>query len=135
MRMAFLRLIVAVLSLLAAGCAENQSRWDRVGVSGKVTFEGRPVADGSISLRPSAGTQGPASGAKIEDGKYAIPVEQGPATGRYTAMLTIVVPDSPDARQRQQRPTPPGMKQFPETHRFEREVDFEADRHTHDFSL
>lgn len=56
----------AVLVGLLAGCADGKAT-----VSGTVSFNGEPVARGSISLLPADG-KGSASGATIENGRYVV---------------------------------------------------------------
>ena len=52
-------------------------------VSGKVTFQGRPVENGKIRLIPAEGTIGPVSGARIENGQYLITNKGGVPIGKH----------------------------------------------------
>jgi hypothetical protein len=78
------RLIVAMLlcSWLAAGCGKSDGR---LALSGTVTFDGQPVDGGSIAFLPEGeGTADkPKLGARIEEGKYAIPAAKGALPGTY----------------------------------------------------
>jgi len=60
--------IVAVAGLIAlAGCGGGPPTGD---VGGTASFEGVPIADGSITFHPLDG-KGPTTGDKIVDGKYS----------------------------------------------------------------
>jgi hypothetical protein len=78
-------LSVGVLAcLLGAGCGGKTA--DRAGVSGKVTFDGQPVAAGQVVFEPQgAGRMGIA---QIVDGAYTMPPEQGPTAGEYVVRIT-----------------------------------------------
>ena len=54
---------------------------DRGAVTGTVSFEGKPIDQGSILFVPVAGKAGSSSGAAITDGKFSIPQEKGPVVG------------------------------------------------------
>jgi hypothetical protein len=64
-----------------AGCGDAGP--ERAEVLGKVTFEGTPVASGSIAFIPAPGTTGPSVGGAINDGAYRIARSQGPVLGSY----------------------------------------------------
>ena len=66
-------LLLTWLALLA-GCGGSDA------IEGIITFDGKPMASGSIRLTPIEG--GPTAGAAIEDGKYSI---ENLAPGRYKA--------------------------------------------------
>jgi hypothetical protein len=71
--------------LLCVGCHEDDTR---VPVSGTVTQNGQPVKEGKITFAPAEGTNGPAAGASIENGRYRIPAAEGPGTGSYFISVT-----------------------------------------------
>lgn len=56
--------------MLAAGCGDSTA------VSGRVTYEGRPLAKGLISFVPSDG-QGPSCGGAIANGQYRVALSAG----------------------------------------------------------
>ncbi len=66
------RLGALVLALcLVPGCGKPSS------VSGRVTYEGENVADGTITFLPADG-KGPSAGGKITDGRYTVsPITPG----------------------------------------------------------
>jgi hypothetical protein len=76
--------LAALLILLGglAGCAPEPS------VSGEVTLDGVPLADGSIAYIPADG-QGTSGGAKIANGKYTLQTSAGPKTVRIHSPKVI----------------------------------------------
>jgi hypothetical protein len=76
-------LLMAMLAASAVGCSKGS---DRASVSGKVTFDGQPVASGQIAFEPR-GT-GRLGIAQIADGAYKMAAEQGPTPGEYVVRIT-----------------------------------------------
>jgi hypothetical protein len=70
-----------LLGVFLIGCADDGL--DRAEVHGQVTVDGQPIEQGSISLVPQPGTEGPAVGTAIEDGTYAFDHSDGPLPGSY----------------------------------------------------
>jgi hypothetical protein len=73
----------AFLSLLAvalAGCSESGPA--RAPIQGRVTLGGKPLTGGRIVFTPSAPNQGPATSARIVNGEYALPLDEGPIVGK-----------------------------------------------------
>jgi hypothetical protein len=61
-----------VLALLAVVLVASCDRGPRTGeVSGKVSYDGKPLESGAINFFPSDGTT-PTAGGIIKDGKYAV---------------------------------------------------------------
>ncbi|NLE39896.1 MAG: hypothetical protein GX621_17905 [Pirellulaceae bacterium] len=73
----FLLLVAAVAA--ASGCGENR----RQGIEGTVTFDGRPIPNGNISFIPQGDARGPAAGAVIKDGRFAIDPAKGTFAGTF----------------------------------------------------
>ena len=71
----------ALLLLCALGCGGGGA--DRASVAGTVTYEGQPIAAGSIAFIPVDAASGPTAGATIENGRYTIDAAQGPAPGAH----------------------------------------------------
>lgn len=70
-----------VLSSLFGGCGDPQGRQ---GLSGKITFRGSPLPQGSIQFESAeADTSAYASGALIRNGAYEIPEKSGLPPGSY----------------------------------------------------
>lgn len=74
--------------LLAAGCGSGGA--GRLSVSGKVTYQGRPVPAGSVTFEPDAsrGASGPGAVAEIKDGRYRTPSGKGPTAGPHRVRIT-----------------------------------------------
>ncbi|MDY0165632.1 MAG: hypothetical protein RBS80_03765 [Thermoguttaceae bacterium] len=78
-----LRLAWVVLcgcAVVALGCGSGGDGPQRYNLSGTVTFDGKPVPYGTISMAPdtSKGNSGPGSFAQIRDGRYQ--TERGAGT-------------------------------------------------------
>jgi len=72
-----LRLVLlAALVLALAGCGGH-----KVHVWGEVSYDGKPVASGTIEFVPVDGTRGPSTGGMIVDGRYDVPAKVGPLPG------------------------------------------------------
>lgn len=84
-------LVLIAILIAASGCSESEQ--GRYPISGKVTFQGRPVPVGFIHFVPDTakGGSGPAAGAPIHLGAYATPPGLGTAGGPHR--VTIVGQD------------------------------------------
>ncbi len=92
---AFLFVGLAMWSLIGCGSGSRP-----IPMRGEVTFDGRPVEEGTITLTPTDGHTGPGTGGTITNGRYEIPGNVGPTTGgKYRveisgyAKLGKMVPD------------------------------------------
>jgi len=63
----------------AAGCG-GSSAHPRAAVSGKITFDGEPLSQGTITFVPLE--EGVAASGEITNGQFSIPTEQGPSPGK-----------------------------------------------------
>jgi hypothetical protein len=73
------------LAATIAGCGGSTD----IPISGEVTLDGRPVAGpATIAFYPEPGTNSPNAGGEIVDGKYSIPAEKGPSTGKFRVEIT-----------------------------------------------
>lgn len=79
--------VCTLLSLCFVGCGADTG--GRIGVSGKVTFQGKPLASGTIEFSPTDGKGSP-SGSTIADGEYSVPAAQGLMPGNYTVKISAV---------------------------------------------
>lgn len=77
-----LTICLFVVSLSLSGCGEGSPYSN---VSGTVTYQGQPVANGEIRMTPDSnqGNQGPAVVAIIKDGAYSTPEGKGVVGGIY----------------------------------------------------
>lgn len=66
----------------STGCQPEGDEWPRAAVQGKVTLDGKPLPSGNVTFFPAGGTKGPAAGAEIVDGQYALDAYQGPVVGK-----------------------------------------------------
>jgi hypothetical protein len=71
-----------------AGCGAGGDDLPRQAVSGTVTFDSQPLAQGRIEFEPASPDAKIAAGGEITDGKFAIPRDQGPTPGDYRVMIT-----------------------------------------------
>ncbi|HEY4262548.1 MAG TPA: hypothetical protein VGM98_20465 [Schlesneria sp.] len=81
--------------IVLSGCGGTpKDPLGRQSVSGKVTLDGKPIDQGSISFQPVVDT-GPAtaSGATITNGQYKIPAESGLAPGDYRVVILSPEPE------------------------------------------
>jgi hypothetical protein len=78
---------VAMLCVLAVatGCGKKDP-FGRQPLKGFVTWEGKPIKIGTISLEPAEG-QAAGAFAPIRDGAFDIPRSAGPCPGRYNVWL------------------------------------------------
>ena len=74
--------MLLIITLFMVGCGSN-----RFPVAGEVTFDGKPVEQGTISLEP-VDRQGPTTGGKITDGKYRLEGDAAPLPGKKTVRIS-----------------------------------------------
>ena len=74
------------LAVLGLGCSESDGL-NRKAIQGKVTVDGRPVPNGSVSFEPLF-SGGVGSGAVVSQGAYSIAQEQGLPPGKYRVRIT-----------------------------------------------
>lgn len=81
------RLFAGLTTLALAGCGASQG--GNI-VSGQVTFDGQPLANGQIVFEP----QGPGkmSIAQINNGSYRLPASFGLQAGKYVVRITSLRP-------------------------------------------
>jgi hypothetical protein len=80
-------LIAACVVPAVCGCGAKSTR---LGVEGRVTFDGTPIPEGKISFIPLAGTSSPTAGATIRDGEFAVPREKGLRPGKFRVEIRAV---------------------------------------------
>jgi hypothetical protein len=74
-----------VVAAFCPGC----SRHGGVPIQGEVTFDGKPVEKGTISLEPADGN-GPVAGGRITAGKYQLTGVGAPLPGKKIVRITAV---------------------------------------------
>jgi hypothetical protein len=80
--------VVATVLLIVTGCA-GEDPLGRHAISGTVTLNGAPLAQGSISFQPVDGAA-TASGDVIVDGKFSIEPELGLPAGKFLVQINGV---------------------------------------------
>jgi hypothetical protein len=73
--------LLALATGISGGCGPSGP--PRVEISGKVTWDGKPLETGTISFIPDEGQTGPMAGAQIVQGGYQIRADQGPTLGGH----------------------------------------------------
>jgi hypothetical protein len=68
------------------GCGPTTSL-EKVIVSGEVTYNGAPIANGDVLFYPMPGTTGPMSGASIKDGRYMVDAKGGVPVGEHLVRI------------------------------------------------
>jgi hypothetical protein len=85
----FRRAAGAALALSLAvlvGCGGGNKR---AAVEGTVTYDGKPIDNGTITFVPDGGGDRPKSSGSVRDGKYSIGAgEGGPMPGKYKVEIT-----------------------------------------------
>jgi len=123
--------------LLVAGCGSEMPS-----VSGVVTFEGKPLAEGTLQLFPVGQTPGRGAAATIKAGSYAISDEKNLAPGEYRVSITATRETGRSYRNPEPQPGEPAM--LPEMVQYvpasfntksKLQVKIEAEKNKHDFSL
>lgn len=89
------RQLTVCLLLILAGCGDSLAPVDnlpRQAVSGTVTLDGQPLAQGKIQFNPVTVADGPTAFAVVEikDGKYAINRVMGPVPGKYKVSISTL---------------------------------------------
>lgn len=75
--------------LLLQGCGGDPL--GRYAISGSVSVDGAPLANGNISFQPTE-SQPTSSGAVVTGGKFSIPREAGLVAGKYRVVVNAAVP-------------------------------------------
>ena len=73
----------SIVCLLLAGCGDANPRR---AVSGTVTLDDAPLEQGSILFSPLA--SGPSAGGEIQQGRYELAGDRGPAPGSYRVEIS-----------------------------------------------
>ena len=109
MRSGYLMLLIGVAAALLpalTGCAKSDGI-PRVPLSGSVTFQGEPVADGQVRFIPKPGTTAPLTIATISNGRYDTAGSGGVPVGQHRVEIRAydpgtAAPKGPDDPRRKQ---------------------------------
>jgi hypothetical protein len=85
MRVIQLGVLTALLAL-CLGCGSKTIR-----IEGTVTYNGKPISEGTIEFLPIEGTSGPSVGGKIKEGRYEFSTDKGLTRGgRYQVLISAL---------------------------------------------
>ncbi len=73
--------------VFASGCGQ-QGASGRQAISGSVTFQGKPLDQGTIQIISVDPAKQAISGGMIKDGKFSIPADKGLAPGKYRVRIS-----------------------------------------------
>ena len=96
--------------LAAIGCSPSKDDLPREPVAGTVTIDGQPLPEAAIQFTPTGETKATGVVAKVEDGKFSIPREEGLVPGAYMVSISHAEQqDGPSAKGKRagSRSTPP----------------------------
>ncbi|MEO7402650.1 MAG: hypothetical protein ABIU95_03170 [Burkholderiales bacterium] len=97
-----------VLAASIVGCGKHD-KWERVVVSGVVTYQGQPVEKGQIRFIPVKGPGGPVTVDPIDEGKYSTKNTAGVPIGTHRVEILGY-----DAKQYAAASTGPGAPPVPQ---------------------
>ncbi|NBW95669.1 MAG: hypothetical protein EBR28_02800 [Planctomycetia bacterium] len=82
--------VVVAAILIAGGCSARQEGPQRFAVSGQITFDGKPVPAGRITLEPdtAAGNSGPAGYGNIIAGRFTTYPRMGAVAGPHVVRIS-----------------------------------------------
>ncbi len=82
-------LLPPMLAGLMLGCADGDDGLPRREISGSVTFDGKPLASGSIQFQPEGVAQEAtvSAGGLIADGRYRVGRKEGLVPGSYKVLI------------------------------------------------
>ncbi|WP_052639845.1 hypothetical protein [Zavarzinella formosa] len=90
MRVTWLNLLLITGCLaMSGGCGPTDGRR---AVKGTVTYQGKPVENGTITFQTTTTPPAMAGGAPIQDGKYEIPADKGLEPGKYRVLISAAGP-------------------------------------------
>jgi hypothetical protein len=77
-----------VMALGLLGCHSGQGNWERVPLTGVVTYEGQRLS-GTLTLVPATGHKGPAASTAVQEGVFSFTTQNGPVAGPHLATLRM----------------------------------------------
>jgi hypothetical protein len=82
---------------MLAGCFPGAT--PGVAVSGRVTYQGKPVDDAMIFFRVDFDKSGRGASAYISGGRYSIPADRGPFPGEFNVEIVSITKPTPQGSQ------------------------------------
>ena len=87
MNSAYVSRLALVAAVLLCGCRGEEAG---IRVFGEVTFQGKPLDQGSIEFSPAEG-QGTISGGSITNGRYDLPADHRLKPGKYDVRISSTI--------------------------------------------
>lgn len=78
--------LLPAVVLILSGCGGTDGR---VGVSGTVTLDGQPAAEGAVNFQPAPGQSGNSAGSAVQNGKFEVPADKGLRPGKYVVTFQL----------------------------------------------
>ena len=100
--------VTILLLFFATGC--GQQGLERIEVSGRASYDKKPIETGQIRFIPVAPTQGPATIENIRDGKYETATSGGVPVGTHQVQLRMYDPE--EYRTAPRTPGAPAIRQL-----------------------
>jgi hypothetical protein len=82
-------LLITGCLAVSGGCGPTSSRR---AVKGTVTYQGKPLENGTITFQTTTAPPAMAGGSPIKDGKYEIPADKGLEPGTYRVLISAAGP-------------------------------------------
>ncbi|MFM9962748.1 MAG: hypothetical protein ACKV2Q_16180 [Planctomycetaceae bacterium] len=82
------KLCLVVLAMMALGCGSEP--FQRGAVQGQITFDGQPVASGTITFVPIGASPGASASGEVVEGQFRILAKQGPSVGIHRVEVLAV---------------------------------------------
>ena len=82
---------IAIIFGTVAGCSPADGL-EEVVISGRVTYQGKPVEEGRIRFVPIKGTKGPANLETISEGQYSVTARGGVPVGTHRVEIQAYQP-------------------------------------------
>lgn len=87
-------MLAAPILMSLAGCYGPAT--PGVAVSGRVTYQGKPVREGAIFFTPDVDKEGKGGQGLISRGRYSLPSEEGPYPGELNVIIVDPRRDNPN---------------------------------------
>lgn len=78
---------LAAVLVLAAGCGDGLNRQ---GVSGTVSYKGKPIVKGTVTFAPAESGGVTQVTTEIEDGRFSVPKDKGVVPGKYVLRFEAI---------------------------------------------
>jgi hypothetical protein len=124
-------LATVFLVTLLGGCSSGKPTYPAAKLEGKVTLDGKPIAQGNVQFVPQDVSHVPVTTAPIVDGKY---VAEAVPRGKLRVMLTATMETGKMIKE-YSTPRPEVISLIPEKYRDGIPIEVTGDNPNQDFSL